>query len=139
MRYIWAVAAALNTLLLVWLVWRLPAPDGAPKISYDQFISISLTIMTVVLGVVALLMAYLAFEGKNQVIEKAREIAAEEFRKAKPELFDQLRQDANGLLQQLVQQEGNLIYEDLATTHGGKASNFDPADIPDDLEEVNRV
>lgn len=136
MRYIWAALAAINLLVLLWMVWHLPEPVGGPRLSYDQFISISLTAMTVVLAIVALLVAYLAFEGKNQIVEKAREMAAQEVAKVIPALFAQLRQDASAQLVDLVRQEGNLIYEDLAVTGANAASTFDRSQLPDDLKEA---
>lgn len=136
MRYIWAVLATINLVFLGWVVWQLPAPQGQPKLTYDQFISISLTAMTVVLAVVALLMAYLAFEGKNQIIEKARQMAVQEVQGIKPELIALLRQDASSQLANLVQDEGNRIYEDLAVTKHPAHTGFDVAQLPDDLKEV---
>ena len=89
----------------------LPSPAGIPAkglISYDQFLSVSLTAITVVLAVIALLMAYLAFEGKNQIVDKAREVAKEEFEKLKPLLIDDLKNDANNQVQKFMDNHAKL-------------------------------
>jgi type VI protein secretion system component VasK len=134
MKKIWAVMVCLNVLVLLWLVGTLPAPSQAPKLTYDQFITISLTVMTIVLAVVALLMAYLAFEGKHQIIERAKEAAIAEFEKAKPEFLDLLRNEARDRLEGFVMEEGNRLYDDLAVT--SSANGFDRSSLPDDLKEV---
>lgn len=136
MRYVWTVLAAINLLVLLWIVICLPAPAGGAKLSYDQFISISLTVMTIVLAVVALLMAYLAFEGKSQIIEKAREMAKQEVEKNMPAFLDAFRKDARDGLNKLVRQEGDLIYKDLAGAGDKSASNFDGSRGLDDLKEA---
>ena len=85
----------------------LPSPAGIPAkglISYDQFLSVSLTAITVVLAVIALLMAYLAFEGKNQIVDKAREVAKEEFEKLKPLLINH----ANNQVQKFIDSQTDL-------------------------------
>lgn len=138
MKFLWGILAFLNTVLLMWLVLRLPAPDGTPKLTYDQFISISLTVMTVILGVIALLMAYLAFEGKNQIIERAMQVAIEQFQKAKPELFIQLKKETEGKFAAYIQEQSDELYRDFAVTKGEQAVKFNVDQIPDDLKEVKK-
>lgn len=116
----------------------LPAPtaaNGRSLLTYDQFISISLTAITVVLAVIALLMAYLAFEGKNQIIDKAREVAEKEFLKMKPQLIQELKMDASEQLMLHISQERE-IYE--ASTKS-ETLQSPVNNVPEDLEELKNA
>jgi hypothetical protein len=112
----------------------LPAPGSdTPRglLSYDQFISISLTAVTVVLAVIALLMAYLAFEGKNQIVDRAREVAEQEFQKLKPQLMEELKSDAKSQVMDYVAQEHDLFFGTKSATTISETS-----DLPIDIEEL---
>jgi hypothetical protein len=115
-------------------LYYLPSASNGtkPLLTYDQFISISLTAITVVLAVVALLVAYLAFEGKHQLIEKAREIAKQEFEKEKPALYKKIQESISGDLRSLVQQEGDKVVQDWQAM----SSTTEISGIPDDVKEI---
>jgi NADH:ubiquinone oxidoreductase subunit 5 (subunit L)/multisubunit Na+/H+ antiporter MnhA subunit len=111
----------------------LPAPAPQKLLSYDQFISISLTAITVVLAVIALLMAYLAFEGKNQIVDKAREVAKQEFDRLKPQLIQDLKSHASEQVTSYLSQQNDAYNQDLATAPTGNI------DVPNDVTELKNV
>ncbi len=134
----WAICVGLGLAFLGAVLasgYFLPPPNaggGRTLLSYDQFLSISLTAVTVILAVIALLIAYLAFEGKAQVIEKAKEIAVAEFNRLKPELIAELKNDARDQLMAYVSQEKEMFDQSVE-----KAPALDNiVTIPPDVEEL---
>lgn len=133
----WLISV-LGCLLFVGVVltvgYWLPAPaetGGRKLLSYDQFISISLTAITVVLAVIALLMAYLAFEGKNQIVDKAREVAEKEFQRMKPQLIKELKIDAQEQVLEHIAQE-RAMFEESTRANSATAD----IEVPNDLQEL---
>ena len=110
-----------------------PATESHKLLSYDQFISISLTAITIVLAVVALLMAYLAFEGKNQIVDKAREVAKQEFENLKPQLIKDLKSHASEELTNYLSQQNDAYNQDLVVAKAVPPSNIV---VPNDIEEL---
>jgi predicted PurR-regulated permease PerM len=114
----------------------LPAPTLSNKLlAYDQFISISLTAITVVLAVIALLMAYLAFEGKNQIIDKAREVAKQEFESLKPQLIQDLKNQTSEQITDYIAQQYDRYSAETVTS----VSTSGTGDIPNDVKELKNV
>lgn len=138
MKWLFSVLGCLLFIGVVLTVgYWLPAPsgtDGRKLLSYDQFISISLTAITVVLAVIALLMAYLAFEGKNQIVDKAREVAKEEFERLKPYLVDEIKKDARDQVMEYVAQQSEIFNSDGDISSTGEL--FVP---PGDVQELKNV
>jgi hypothetical protein len=127
MDYKWLGFASLvlNLLLaIVCLVFYNGA--GHEKVSYEQFLSIVLTALSIMLTVFGLLMAYVALIGRREIEERAIRAAekkAEETIQTNPaikqlmerllaEMPDQLKEHLN----EKVSAEGNKLYSDMTHT-----------------------
>jgi hypothetical protein len=134
MKHLWTVLAILNLLALGALWYLLPAKSSSPSggLTYDQFLALSLTAVTIVLGVIALAGAYVTFLGREQVINAARNTAESIARETADKAIYKIKEEILARLPEYVKDEGNKIYEDLV-----KSGNPpDIARIPDDAKEV---
>lgn len=112
---------------------------GNQQVSYADFLSISLTAVTVLLAVFGLMVAYIAFMGRKEIERRACEIAAAkaeetilnnpDIKKLIDSLSDDLRQHVDGRLKE----EGNKVYGDIVSV----GSAVDLSVPPDAKEDTN--